>query len=275
MRTQHRPVLFALLACSAWPASAIVGGLPTTSFGHVGVYGVQVSESWVLTARHTGWRAGGVFSNAYGSATVAAVYDAGSGGFPLDDLSLLRLESPIAAAQPLVLVGSVLPFGELAQPWDVTIASGRGGSRGYALTELYEVRDLGDPDDGGPKPALPVNWLITHGPTYSAPHVQPGDSGGALFLGHVSDSTGAALMGITSAWNIEIPVAPLTEQSTSGFVQLAAYRSWIDGTLLADGADLQAVTWLSAVPEPTTTALWLVGLGGLVVAARRRSQAPR
>ncbi|MBC7729857.1 MAG: PEP-CTERM sorting domain-containing protein [Microbacteriaceae bacterium] len=61
----------------------------------------------------------------------------------------------------------------------------------------------------------------------------------------------------------------------SGFVQLAAYRSWITATMDDDLADAQVALWASAVPEPTTWVLWLAGAGLLADrrAARGRNRA--
>ena len=100
--------------------------------------------------------------------------------------------------------------------------------------------------------------------------MQGGDSGGGLFLGHVTDSS--VLLGLTSALLTDEKNRPIG----SAFVQPAAYRSWIDATLAADGADTQAVLWLAAsVPEPTTWALWLCGVAGLAAARAGAKERPR
>ncbi len=120
-----------------------------------------------------------------------------------------------------------------------------------------------------------MNWLLTYDTKHGAPYVQGGDSGGGLFLGHVSDSFNAALMGIASAQ------VQFDDDEGGGygsaFVQLAAYRSWIDSTMLDDTTDLQTARWVSAVPEPLTVSMWLAGL--LVAAGmgahRQRSPSTR
>ena len=117
----------------------------------------------------------------------------------------------------------------------------------------------------------PVRWLLAYNAGNTAPYVQGGDSGGGRFWGHVNDSTGSLLMGITSA--------QITYDGGgfgSGFVQLAAYRSWITATMDKDLADAQGARWASAVPEPGTWALWLAsaGLRASRRAARGRATRP-
>lgn len=266
------PLIWCLLAATA-PAQAIVGGTATSDFRHVSS-GVQFNANWVLTAGHVGDAVDGSYSNGYGSALIAARYDLGPGPFPADDLALLRLATPIAAPT-LQLFDTLLAAGPLAQPLDVTISTGSNQQpRGYAFSQLREVLDSIDPDDlpgqPGPLPPVAVNWLVTYSASVGAPHVEGGDSGGGLFLGSVGDSRAALLMGITSS---------LLDFDTGGrgsaFVQLAAYRSWIDATLATDLADNQVALWASAVPEPAGWALGMAGvlLVGAAATRRRRHSA--
>lgn len=264
-----------LLCClpltAALPAAAIVGGIPTSSFGQLS-NGVQITENWVLTARHVGIKVGDTFADGYGSAIVGARYELGAGPTLVNDLALLRLTTPIAAP-PLSLLSDLLPLGSLASPLAVTIATGRNQTpRGYGQTQIAEVIDKIQLDVSGTVGTYPVNWLVTYDAKHGAPYVQGGDSGGGLFLGHVQDSAGAALMGITSA-QVQFDTAG-GGGFGSAFVQLAAYRSWIDETMRLDLADGQTVRWVSAVPEPATLSMWLAGLmvlGG--VGVRRRTSA--
>jgi hypothetical protein len=260
----------ALLLATALPAQAIVGGTATDAFRHVDD-GVQISDSWVLTARHVGYAVGGSYSNGWGSATIAARYDLGGGPTLVDDLALLRLASPIGAAAPLDLLADPLPAGLLASPLAVTIATGSNQvPRGYAFADLAEVIDTIELKVNGVVGNYGVNWLLTYNAGHSAPYVQGGDSGGGLFLGHVTDSSGAVLMGITSAQlQFDQNGDQVVDGYGSGFVQLAAYRSWIDTTMANDPADSQLAHWVSAVPEPAAWALWLAG-GALLGGALRR-----
>lgn len=256
------------------PAAAIVGGTATTSFGQVS-NGVQITENWVLTARHVGVAVDDTFANGYGSAIVGARYDLGPGPTLVNDLALLRLTTPIKAPS-LALLSDLLPSGSPVPPLAVTIATGRNQvPRGYGQTTLAEVIDKVELDVNGVRGDYAVNWLVTYDAGHGAPYVQGGDSGGGLFLGHVRDSAGAAMLGIASA-QVQFDEAGGGGYG-SAFVQLAAYRNWIDSTMLQDTTDLQTARWVSAVPEPLTASLWLAGL--LVTAGmgarRRRSHSAR
>lgn len=267
MLNSLRPLLTCALLAGALPAQAIVGGLSTTAFGQVD-NGVQITASWVLTARHVSFSSGS-YSNGYGSAVIAARYDLGPGPTLVNDLTLLRLATPIAAAPALDLLDEVLPVGLYSQALAVTIATGGNQSpRGYAFADMAEVVDKIDLKVNNVVGSYDVHWLLAYQPDHSAPYVQGGDSGGGLFLGHITDSTGAALMGITSAQLQDDKEKPYG----SGFVQLAAYRGWIDSTMAGDLADTQMASWVSAVPEPATWALWLAGAGLMAGnTARRRA----
>ena len=261
----------AALFCS--PALAIVGGTATTGFGQVS-NGVQITPNWVLTAAHLGFAAGSGYSNAYGSSTVAARYLPGPGPFPADDLALLRLDAPIGGAPVLALSADLLAPGSYPA-LDVTIATGRNQvPRGYGFTLLQEVLSSVEYENPpGTTSTVPVNWLVTYTSGVGQPYVQGGDSGGGLFLGHVTDSV-TPLLGIASAQLESSDGVPTSY--ASAFVQLAGYRSWIDTTMAADTNDNQLPLWLTGVvpvPEPATWLLWLAGAGLLGGLARRRPSA--
>lgn len=267
----RRAAAAALLLCGAGAAQAIVGGTSTSAFGQVDS-GVQITDNWVLTARHVGYAVGGTYSNAYGSATIAARYDLGGGVTLQNDLALLRLGSAIDVPE-LSLSADVLGPGVLGSPFAATIGTGSNQvPQGYGFTTVHEVVDEVDTDgSGGPLPPFAVNWLVAYnftGTGFTTPYVQGGDSGGGLFLGQVMDSS-SPLLGITSAYlsgPVKIDInGVLTEVPFHGsaFVQLAAYRGWIDTTMGNDGTDSQLPIWVSSVPEPQALLMWALGLAGL------------
>lgn len=261
IKTRIQATAATLALALAGPALAIEGALPTTAFSAVGI-GVQVTPDWVLAVEHATLGVGSIYGNGYGGREVLAVYTApGSGVFPANDLSLLRLAPAAVSAPYLPVNGTPYANGTLG-PLDVTIASAANTppARGYAFTQVGEAATQYDPDDAGPLQSVTVNWLISMD---SSVFVQGGDSGGGLFLGHVTDSS--LLLGLTSAQITDEQDTPLG----SAFVQPGAYRDWIDATLALDAADTQAVWWVSAsaVPEP---APWLLALAGGAWLARRR-----
>jgi hypothetical protein len=270
LRILHSADLLGAALLAALPAQAIVGGTPTSAFAHVS-NGVQITDNWVLTARHVGkLGVGSLYHNGYGEALVASRYTLGGGAFPANDLALLRLATPISAAPTLSLLATELLPGVLATPLPVTIASGANQlPRGFAPTTLTEVVDRIDPDDAGPLGPVPVSYLLSVHGSGVRPYVQGGDSGGGLFLGTVADSSGALLLGISSAQLQDATKVPIG----SAFVQLASFRGWIDSTMAADLADSQLVRWVAApVPEPAGWALLLAG--GVALAARARRCRP-
>lgn len=260
----RRLCLLLLGLAAAGPAAALVGGTDTTNFGQVS-NGVQISPQWVLTAHHVG--VGAVYSNAFGHSAVAARFNFSNAAFPEDDLSLLRLASPIAAPA-LSLWADLLPEGALS-PLAATLV-GRGEltprAYGFSAVEWFLPR-LDNTDDQINNP-VPVNYLVTFsGIASGMPYVVGGDSGGGLFLGHVTDSS-SPLMGIASA-----RISMDDGVQASAYVHLAVYRQWIDGVLTGDGVAPAQVQWISSVPEPAAWALWLAGGIGLAMSLRKR--APR
>ena len=256
-------LLAAGLGAAALPAEAIQGGMATSGFASVGT-GVQVTADWVFTAHHVALNPGDTFTNGYGSRVVAARYDApGSGSFPANDFSLVRLVAAPTLAPQLAVEASVPadgPLGPVAAT--ITSASADGLSRSFAQSAVDAFTVQIDPDDGGPLGAVTANYLLS---LDASVYVQGGDSGRGLFVGHVADS--GVLWGINSAQLQDAGGQP----AGSAFVLPAAYRGWIDQVMVDDATDAQAVLWVSSVPEPGTWALAGLGLLGLgAVLGRRR-----
>jgi hypothetical protein len=250
----------ALTAALSAPCQAIVGGSPTTAFAAVGV-GVQVTPDWVLTVQHAALGVGEAYTNGYGSRTVLARYDApGSGVFPANDLTLLRLAPAVVSVPSLALADDLFAEGSFASlAATITSPNNSGPARGFGYTTVSEFAADIDPDGAGPSGPVAVNYLIS---LDTSVYVQSGDSGGGLFVGQVQDS-GSPLLGLNSALLSDQNGQPIG----SGFVLLAAYRTWIDQTLAAAPANSQTLNWVSAVPEPTTALLLL--LGAAMLALRR------
>ena len=263
-----------LSASLSGPAQAIVGGTNTNDFMVVG-NGVQITANWVLTARHLGLLAGGSFSNGFGSSSIAAVYNAASGVFPIDDLTLLRLDNAIAGA-PQMSLSSTLLAPTTALDVAVTLVTDNVQTpRGFAHAQWREVVTTIDDDNDINTPEVQVNWLVMYDNSYGVPYVQGGDSGGGLFLGHVTDHS-SPLLGIASAQLSDI-TGPNSNTFASAYVQLAPYRNWIDSVMALDLSDGQTALWVATpVPEAATWAMWAAGLAGLVGTVRRTSgQRPR
>jgi V8-like Glu-specific endopeptidase len=249
-------------------AHALVGGIDTSSYSAVGeiggATGVLIADNWVLTVNHVaaGVTAGSSsFVSLTGSSAVDAVYRYSTAAFPNNDIALVHLSSALSSSGVPVLNDVALKSSTLSSLGSLTVASatnntpnGTGQVTAQSLMATYK-------DSAGV--SYTTNWIVTTG----AVHVEGGDSGSALFKGTVSDSAGALLLGLASA--------ALTDGSgnaESAFVQVAAYKSWIDSTMASSG---QKATWLSAVPEPSTLALSALGLIGVVSTCRRRLQQER
>ncbi len=269
--------LLALAAVATPSAQAISNGTPTTAFAPVGFFGVQVAPDWVLTANHVAAAffpidAGTIaFANGFGERNVIARFDApGAGPFPANDLSLLRLAPGTGLGSGFFQPVSSDLFSTGTFPaLDVTIVSAANSSlpRAYGHSTVSEFATQIDPDDAGPLGPVTANYLLSHD---AQVYVQSGDSGGGLFLGQVTDSGGAPLLGLSSAQLGEEGQPP----TGSGFVHLAVYRGWIDATLATAAGNTQQIQWVSSVPEPGAWVLWGLGLAALA-SCWRRSAASR
>jgi hypothetical protein len=249
-----RPVSVALAAslCLALPAHALVNGTDTSNFNAVGAIGIAsgvlIADNWVLTAGHvaSGLGAGTMsFEALTGSAVIDAIYTYSTAAFPNNDIALLHLASPIAAALP-VLNDQVVKASQVSSLGALRIATAQNQTpNGVGSTTASTVKSSYTDSTGT---SYTVNWLITNGQAY----LQGGDSGAALFKGAVSDSGGAVLLGVASAALTDSNGAP-----ESAFVQVASYKTWINNTMASSG---QQAVWSSTspVPEPSTASMYLL-----------------
>jgi hypothetical protein len=274
---QALAVALGLALAGAMPAQAITNATPTTAFQAVGFFGVQVAPDWVLTVNHVAaaffpTNAGTIaFSNGLGVRGVIDRFDApGAGPFPANDLSLLRLAPGSGGAPAFYLpINSDLFSNGVFPALDITITSAANSTlpRAYAQTTVTEFATQLDPDGDGPLGPVTVNYLLS---LDAQRYVVSGDSGGGLFLGHVTDAT-SPLLGLASAQLGEVGQPP----TGSAFVQLAAYRSWIDATLAGAAGNSQQLQWVSSVPEASSLLLWALGLAIVSGAAVLRRPAGR
>lgn len=256
----RRLLLCAALVCvPSAPSYALTNASPTSSYSAVGdlgtASGVQVAPNWVLTATHV---AVGLIANTSsfvstaGRSIVDAVYPFSTQAFPANDISLVHLATPVNSSLPF-LPSSVLNTSDASLLGSVTLVSaqndvpnGVGEAAGKGTMTMMRTAS-------GP---ATVNLLITQG----SASVQGGDSGSALLRGLPTDSLNASLIGIASAE---------MGNSTSGYVQPAAYRAWIDKTMAPSS---QHVKWLPVpVPEPSTLMMFcIVGLAWLMLRLKLR-----
>lgn len=270
VRFSLRHVAGVVLAMSlATSAHALVQGTETSQFSAVGevggASGVQIAANWVLTAAHV---AQGVIANLtsfqsiVGSATIDAVYFAGTGDFPGNDLALLHLSASLDADLPIL--NDALVTSKLASTYGaVTLVTAQNAVNNAVGSSTVKSTMTMNYENNV---AYTVNWLITQG----GAAVQGGDSGSALFKGSVTDSGDATLLGIASA-----TLGTTTNGAgLSAYVQTAAYKTWINNTMESSG---QQALWTSSatavkaatslVPEPATNALFL--LAGVAALAHR------
>lgn len=261
--------LLGLLA-TALPAQALVNGVSTDSFAAVGnvggASGVLIASQWVLTARHVGQglQAGASnFSSLLGNSLIDGVYLFDDSPMPANDLALLHLSSAIAGPVP-VLAGKAITGQQVAGYGPVTLVTGANQSpQGVGQATVAAVQTNHRTAAGN----LPVNWVITEGPVY----VQGGDSGSALFKGSVTDTPGSVLIGIASSSMVDAQGV-----HRSAYVQVGAYRSWIDQVMASGGPTVQApsggIGVTGQIPEPHIG--WMLALGlPMVWAVKRRHRA--
>lgn len=247
----------------AQPAQALTDSTSTTGLQSVGALdglsGVLIASNWVLTAAHvaSGLSVGSSsFVTDGGSATVAAVYRFSNEAFPANDIALVQLSSSLSSGVLPTLNATLLTDSSSLGNATVAIQAG-AGQRSLGVVVLDSAQTTYT--EGGTTST--VNWLTS---LYGS-SLEGGDSGGALFSGVLdgTESGSPVLLGLASA-TLDDPGLGVTP---SAFVQVAAYRDWIDATLATSG---QSAQWTAPVPEPSTWALSVLGGAAAIGMARRR-----
>jgi Trypsin len=266
----------ALSVAAGGAAHAITNGSDTISFNAVGelgfASGVQIAESWIVTAAHV---AAGVvtdvstFQGLTGASVVDQVYFLEMADGVMPDIALLHLAQAIQDVPLPSVNDGIITQESVAAVGQVTMVTAQNQSpNGFGVATLHAVATFDSSDGSGSS----LNWLITEGEAA----VEGGDSGGALFMGTPQDSANAVLLGVVSLASYEFTFDG--DPSASAFVPLAPYKDWIDATMMPSGEQVQWVTAIPAadaavVPEPGTCALWALGLLGITMSQRRAGAA--
>lgn len=199
-----------------------IGGFPAT----------QIAPSWAITAGHVAPAVGKRYVDDYGQAkivgvtrlTTTAPTEPPFGGALRDDLALLRLAEPIAAPYLPRLIDDAR-LQQRHADIEFTLVSnnpglharrtGHGSLRVLTRRRGYDYLIVGSRDL----------------------QLVPGDSGSALFLGHLADS---------DAWSILAGVASARTTDTAGqhlavYARIGAHRSALDALVGESG---QRLNWV-------------------------------
>ncbi|MGC1480648.1 MAG: trypsin-like serine protease [Chthoniobacterales bacterium] len=243
--------------------------------------GTYLGEGWVLTAAHvvTGnrpsvtFRVGGITYSA-DLTTLSLHPNYFTEGTLFNDLAVFKLTLTPPVAPALIYDGGTM----LGKPVAVVGAGSSGfGSTGYSpLSRLGTMRAGTNVIDGvGPGGTTlhsdfdaPAGYAYSGAgngfangvPTSLESLVVPGDSGGGWYI---STPTGWALAGVSSSWTVWSGRSYGHYGDTNTAMSLPAYTGWLDSI----GVNL---TYASAVPEPSITALLLIAIGAVAYLKLRR-----
>lgn len=242
-------------------------GVFANAWGYTGC-GILIASDWVLTAAHLFLGAGsGSFTingTTYTSSQLITHPDWRSANVLAgSDIGLVHLSTPVSSLTPAMLYNGSAESGKVG----TFVGFGMTGTGlNGATTADFQKRafqNLIDGDFGLPDLVMgsdfdnPYNAADSHfgdaTPLTLEGCVTPGDSGGGVF----STINGQSyLVGVVSA-EVDIDHSANSDYGDmTGFGRVSAFNSWIGGYVP------------SAVPEPSTPALLMLG-GGLLFARRK------
>ncbi len=226
------PMHFGLLGTIAVPGSKIGQGFSA----------IQIAPTWALTAAHVAPPVGAIFANDYGMSVISEVLTfttrvptiAPIPGAIRDDIALLHLAKAITSPYlPRLADENFLPREPLSAGLGTLVSNNPGlNRRRFGVAPMRVTANV-------PGFALAI---ATAGANADAVRLVSGDSGSAIFVGHLLN---------TDASSVLLGIASAQATTPSGlhlaiFTRIGAYRTLLDKAVGASGEQLR---W-TAGPAP-------------------------